>query len=312
MSHTPRSAKHPVNGLLVLDKPSGPTSNGVLQRVKRLYGAAKAGHAGTLDPMATGLLAICFGEGTKYASGLLEGEKSYSGIIRLGVVTDTGDAEGSVVERHDVDVAAIDISRIVQLFSGEVTQIPPNYSAIKVNGRPLYAYAREGKPVAAQPRVVRIHALHLQCLPPEDLRFSVTCSSGTYVRSLAEDIGRAIGCGGHLAALRRTASGPLNVDEGSTFELLESLDHAGRLSRLLPPDAPLFALPALILDSAAVLALLRGQVVDAPSGASVGKSKVYDQSMHFLGVAEVTAEGRLAPVRLMAVAQATSHTENVR
>jgi len=302
MSRAARALTHSVDGLLIFDKPSGPTSNAVLQRVKRIYGADKAGHAGTLDPMASGLLAICFGEATKYSSGLLEGDKTYTGMIQLGIATDTGDAEGKVIERQDIDHVAIHVETLMRTFSGEVTQVPSNFSAIKVDGRPLYAYARDGKPVTAQPRTVRIDALDLEFVPPDGLRFSVTCSSGTYVRSLAEDIGRAIGCGAHLTVLRRTVSGPLEVASGTTFEMLESADKMGRLSRLLPPDAALFALPAIALDPPAVIALLRGQGVSAPAGASVGKSKIYDASARFLGVARVTAEGRLIPVRLMAIA----------
>lgn len=289
-----------VDGLLLVDKPSGPTSNAVLQRVKRLYNAAKAGHGGTLDPMASGLLAIVFGEAAKFSAALLEGDKTYTGVIQLGVTTTTGDAEGEVSERRRVDAGAIDTEGLCRRFTGEITQTPPNYSAIKVDGRPLYAYAREGAAIAAKPRQVRIEKLQLAFEPPDRLRFSVTCGGGTYIRSLAEDIGRSIGCGAHLAALRRVASGPLTEQMAVRYETLETLTDEQRLAALLPPDTLLYGLPRLELDDRTAANLLQGRRTVAPAGQSVGKSKIYERSGQFLGVAEVTPDGRLVPVRLMA------------
>lgn len=304
-----RAPPRRVDGLLLVDKPLGPTSNAVLQRVKRLYNAAKAGHGGTLDPMASGLLAIVFGEAAKFSSALLGGDKTYTGIIQLGVSTATGDAEGEVTERRAVNPDAIDLDRLHQAFTGEITQTPPNYSAIKVDGRPLYAYAREGAAVAAQPRQVRIEALELTLVAPDRLRFSVTCGGGTYIRSLAEDIGRTIGCGAHLSELRRVASGPLTLQAAVGYDALEALSDAQRLAKLLPPDTLLYGLPRLELDDATVADLIHGRRTGAPIGQAVGKSKIYERSGQFLGVAEVTADGRLVPVRLMATGAAAADAE---
>jgi len=300
--NAPASGRTPtrrVDGLLLVDKPVGPSSNAVLQRVKRLFRAAKAGHTGTLDPMASGLLIVCFGEATKFSAGLLEGEKSYSGVIQLGVMTTTGDAEGEVIERKPVLAGTIDPVGLAHRFSGEITQIPPSYSALKLNGRPLYAYAREGTVIPAKPRQVMIHALELEAVGVDRLRFLVRCGGGTYIRSLAEDIGRTIGCGAHLATLRRVASGRFEVSTAVSFEALESMSDAERLARLRSPDAALQALPSLTLDAVAVAALVQGRHPDVPAGATVGKSRIYDSAGRFLGVAEVTAEEHLVPVRLM-------------
>jgi len=288
-----------VDGLLLVDKPVGPSSNAVLQRVKHLFRAAKAGHTGTLDPMASGLLIVCFGEATKFSYALLEGDKRYSGIIELGVTTTTGDAEGEVVERNPILAGSIDTVALASRFSGEITQVPPSYSAIKVNGRPLYAYAREGTVVAAKPRQVQIHGLELELDGINRLRFSVHCGGGTYIRSLAEDIGRVIGCGAHLAALRRDGSGRFEATAAVGLEALEGMPDGERLARLLSPDAALYALPSLTLNDAAVAVLLQGRHPDVPAGAAVGKSRIYDQSGRFLGVAEAIGGERLVPVRLM-------------
>lgn len=305
-----RAPPRRVDGLLLVDKPSGPTSNAVLQRVKRLYNAVKAGHGGTLDPMASGLLAIVFGEAAKFSSALLEGDKTYTGIMQLGVTTTTGDAEGDVLERRAVDASAIDLERLQREFSGEIIQTPPNYSAIKVDGRPLYAYAREGAAVAAQPRQVRIEKLELTFELPDRLRFAVTCGGGTYIRSLAEDIGSTIGCGAHLAELRRVASGPLTLQSAVRYDLLESLSAEQRLAKLLPPDTLLYGLPRLDLDAETAANLIHGRRATAPTGQPVGKSKVYERSGQFLGVAEVTSDGRLVPVRLMATGGAAANAGN--
>lgn len=299
-----------VDGLLLIDKPVGPTSNAVLQRVKRLYNAAKAGHGGTLDPMASGLLAIVFGEAAKFSSSLLAGDKTYTGVIQLGVTTSTGDAEGEVVERKMVNPHAIDLERLQRDYSGVITQTPPNCSAIKVDGRPLYAYAREGAAVTAQPRQVRIEKLVLTLEPPDRLRFAVTCGGGTYIRSLAEDIGRTVGCGAHLTELRRVASGPLTLQSAVEYGALEALSDRQRMEKLLPPDAMLYGLPRLELDAATAANLVHGRRAEAPAGQPAGKSKVYERSGQFLGVAEVTADGRLVPVRLMATGAAAADAGN--
>lgn len=296
-----------IDGLLLVDKPVGPSSNAVLQRVKRLYRAAKAGHTGTLDPMASGLLVLCFGEATKFSSALLEGEKTYTGIIQLGSTTTTADAEGEILESRPVELAGFAPEALAARFTGVITQVPPNFSAIKVAGKPLYAYAREGAPVEAKPRQVHIHALALELCGPDQLRFTLRCSGGTYVRSLAVDIGRALGCGAHLAALRREASGRLRVVDGASLDALEAMTEGERRSRLLPPDTAVYGLPAVVIDSVAALALVQGRPATAPTGSAAGKSRIYDGAQRFLGVAEVTGQGDLIPVRLMATGPQAEH-----
>ena len=210
-----RIARRQVDGVLLLDKPRGLSSNHALQKAKRLFNAAKAGHTGTLDPMATGLLPLTFGEATKFSQMLLDADKSYEATVTLGVVTDTGDAEGQVLERQSVTADAQDIAAALNAFRGEIEQIPPMYSALKRDGRPLYEYARAGIELERAPRRVVIHALEMLDggLDGSSFGFRVRCSKGTYVRTLAMDIGRALGCGAHLSALRRTAIGPFGLDE---------------------------------------------------------------------------------------------------
>lgn len=289
-----------VDGLLLLDKPVGWSSNHALQRARRLCGASKGGHGGTLDPAASGLLVLCLGEATKFSSFLLDSDKSYTGVIRLGVTTSTGDAEGDVLERAVVRSGAIDIPALCGRFTGTQVQTPPRYSALKHHGRPLYAYAREGVVVEAPPREIQIRELSLEFEPPDNLRFSVRCSRGTYIRSLAEDIGRDIGCGAHLAGLRRVASGAFRVDDAVTLEQLEALAPEARLARVLPPDAALQSFPALRLEEHQAVALSFGQAVQPPPGAPSGRARVYDSSDRFLGLGEVRSGGELVPLRLMA------------
>jgi tRNA pseudouridine55 synthase len=221
----------PVDGVLLLDKAAGVTSNAALQGVRRLYRAAKAGHTGTLDPLATGLLPVLFGEATKFGRELLDADKTYAAEIALGASTTTGDAEGDVVERRPVTSTRADIDRVLAGFRGEGAQVPPMYSALKRDGRPLYDYARAGKSVERAARPITIHELTLDAAAGDRLAVTVRCSKGTYIRVLAEDIGRSLGCGAHLARLRRLAIGPFSVAEAATAEGLAALDPVARCCR---------------------------------------------------------------------------------
>lgn len=287
-----------IDGVLLVDKPQGPSSNGVLQQVRRIFNAEKAGHGGTLDPMATGLLIVCFGEAAKYSSGLLQSDKKYSGTIVLGVRTATGDAEGEVIERAEVkfDGAALELAR--QRLLGDIEQTPPAYSAIKVDGQPSYAYARAGVEIAHNARRVHISAFEIGRVNETTLRFTVRCSSGTYVRVLAEDLGRSLGTLAHLGSLRRESSGPFEVASALSPDDLGALSCAERLARLLAVDAPLYALPRMTLDASAVTALRHGKRV-LVARELYGKSRLYSPDGQFAGVVETTVDGEVIPLRMM-------------
>ncbi len=297
----PPRVKRPLNGVLMLDKTRGASSNAALQQAKRLYQAAKAGHAGTLDPLATGLLPILFGEATKFSSDLLEADKSYAAEIRLGVNTATADAEGEVIATRPVKVTAEQLAAALADFRGDIRQIPPLYSALKHAGKPLYAYARAGIDLERAPRQVRIHALDLQWFEGERLALLVTCSKGTYIRSLAHDLGERLGCGAHLAALRRTAVGRFSLDCAHTLESLEAMTGAERDARLLPVDALLQDLPEVRLAPVQQARFLQGQAVPW-EGPPLARVRVYGSDGALLGVGEVGADGAISPKR--AIAQA--------
>ena len=291
--------KRPLNGVLILDKARGASSNAALQQAKRLYQAAKAGHAGTLDPLATGLLPVLFGEATKFSSDLLEADKSYAAEIRLGVSTTTADAEGEVIAVRPVCVSAEQLGAALKKFRGDILQTPPLYSALKHAGKPLYAYARAGIDIERAPRQVTIRALELQWFEGERLALSVTCSKGTYIRSIAHDLGELLGCGAHLLALRRTAVGRFGLDSAHTLENLEALPLAERDAILLPVDALLQDLPELRLEPVLQVRFLRGQAVpwDGPPQARV---RVYGSGGALLGVGEADASGTISPSRVIA------------
>jgi len=295
-----RRRRRDIDGVLLVDKPRGGSSNTILQRVRYLLNATKAGHGGTLDPLATGLLVVCFGEATKFSAQLLEGGKTYTGEIQLGARTDTGDAEGAVIESAAVPSLPLEFDALARRFTGEITQQPPNYSALKHQGRPLYEYARAGTPVAAKPRSITIHALSLVQIGPDRLGFEVTCSSGTYVRSLAEDLSVALGTVGHLAMLRRTASGGFRVEDAISPEALERLSMAEREARLFPPDALLRDVPEWDVDAATAALIRQGRVVPASSGLAAGRVRLYAPGRVFLGLGEADAAGRVQPLRLLA------------
>ncbi len=293
----------PVTGILLLDKPAGVTSNQALQRAKRLFNARKAGHTGSLDPLATGLLPICFGDATKVSGFLLDADKRYRVTCRLGVATATGDAEGEETERllvPHLDNEAVE--RALDGFRGEIEQMPPMYSAIKHRGERLYRLARQGIEVEREPRRVTIHGLDLVALHDEDLELDVRCSKGTYIRTLAEDVGRALGTVAHVVALRRTALGPYETPEMWTFEGLEARAEAGESldDALLPMDTALSMYPAVELADEMAHFVLQGQPVFVPKTPSEGWLRLYQRGGRFLGMGCVLDDGRVAPKRLLA------------
>lgn len=299
-----------LDGVLLLDKPVGLSSNDALMCAKRLYLAKKAGHTGTLDPLASGLLPLCFGEATKFSQDLLDADKTYEATMRLGVRTSTGDAEGEVLETMTVQVERATIEAVCRRFVGEIVQVPPMYSALKRDGKPLYAYARAGQVVEREGRTVTIRSLDvIDCALP-DVMFRVTCSKGTYVRTLAEDIGAALGCGAHLVALRRTGVGALTLEHAVTLDALSAMEAPARDATLQPVDALLSTFVPLQLEPQAARRFQQGQrlrlvelaVPAALEGMASGESvrvRVYRQSDGaLLGMARA-GDGVLAPERLV-------------
>jgi len=289
--------KRPLDGVLLFDKPLELSSNTAMQKVRWLFGAEKAGHTGTLDPLATGLLPICFGEATKYTLALLDADKGYRATIRLGQKTTTGDAEGEVIATRPVAVTEAQVLSALASFLGEGQQLPPMHSAIKHHGKPLYEYIRKGETVERELRPITIHDLKLERLQGEELEFSVLCSKGTYVRTLAEDIGEALGCGGHLTALRRTSIGEFGLNEAYTLVQLGSMAPEARDACLLPLDRLVLNLPSLVLDSVQAIRLARGQRLGLTDSHPDGKRRLYAEG-RFIGLGELVG-GRLSPSRLL-------------
>jgi tRNA pseudouridine55 synthase len=290
--------RNKLDGVLLLDKPVGPSSSAVLQAVKRLLNAEKAGHAGTLDPLASGLLPLLFGEATKFAQFGLDAAKEYVADVRLGTATDTGDTEGAVIEQRPV---TFDDARLVQAladFRGEITQVPPMYSALKKDGQPLYSLARAGKTVEREPRQITVYELEPVSRSEDLLRLRVRCSKGTYVRQLAADLGLALGTVAHLAGLRRTAVAGLRLDQAVSLDDLQALGEAARRAWLLPPDRMLDHLPRADLDQALAGRFRNGQTVRL-EGVSQGPLRVYQEGQ-LLGVGEGGRDGELLPSRLIA------------
>lgn len=294
----------PVDGVLLLDKPKGASSNQVLQRVRRLYQAQKAGHTGTLDPMATGLLPVCFGEATKFSAHLLEADKVYRTRVELGSVTDTGDAEGEVVERHEVPALTPgDLEGVLARFRGEIDQVPPMYSALKHQGRKLYELAREGRSIERAARRVTVYDARLLAFEGHAFELETRVSKGTYIRTLAEDIGRALGCGAHISALRRLATGPFTAQGMLTLEQLEALPgQAEREAALLPVDVLVAHLPRLEVDAGAARRLTHGQAARVAHALDAGETARLYHDEAFLGLGVVTTPQEVAPKRLLSEA----------
>jgi tRNA pseudouridine55 synthase len=302
-----RGDERRVDGILLLDKPSGLTSNAALQKVKRLYRARKAGHTGSLDPLASGLLPICLGEATKVSGFLLDADKHYWVSCRLGVRTRTADAEGEVLETRSV--AAVTENRLLEVmenFSGDIEQVPPMYSAVKHQGRRLYALARQGVEVEREPRRITIHAMELLDFTLPLVEIGVHCSKGTYIRTLVEDIGEALGCGAHVADLRRFGVGPYHASGMVTLEALEDClageGEPGLDRLLLPMESGLSQWPDVRLSGDAAFYLRQGQPVLVPHAPTAGLVRLYEGQRRFLGVGEILDDGRVAPRRLLNIA----------
>ena len=303
-----RAVKKPrdlVDGVLLLDKPVGLSSNDALMKAKRVFNAKKAGHTGTLDPFATGLLPLCFGEATKFSQDLLEADKTYEATVHLGIMTTTGDTEGEVIEQREVDVTREQIEAALARFRGPIFQVPPMYSALKRDGKALYEYAREGITLEREARPVTIHGLSLIDYTAPHLKILVTCSKGTYVRVLGEDIGAALGCGAHLNALRRVQVGALSIENMITLEDLQA--HPDPLSLLAPVDALLSSFPSVELTPELAKRFLNGQRLALGKEslmvpAELGRVRVYHEGK-LLGTANLQEYAILAPERLIAAAQ---------
>ncbi len=299
-----------IHGILLLDKRLGVSSNKALQEVRHLFNANKAGHTGSLDPLATGLLPLCFGEATKVSALMLDDNKRYQVLVQLGVMTDTGDAEGTVIETKPVpDLSIEQIQTCLQQFTGAIDQVPPMYSALKHNGRKLYELAREGKTIERKAR--RITIFELKLLPysdteiskPDQLRLEVFCSKGTYIRSLAEDIGHVLGCGGTVTELRRLEAGQFHIKDAMTIEQLRALTEQDLFQALIPVDKPLEALRSVQLSEAQAISIKYGQAIHlAPDLAFTlkdgeGLLRMYHSDV-FLGLGEMLLDGKITPKKL--------------
>jgi tRNA pseudouridine55 synthase len=298
MASMKRPQGDPVDGVLLLDKAAGMSSSAALGKARRLLGARKGGHTGTLDPLAGGLLPLAFGEATKFSADLLDADKAYEARVRFGITTSTGDGEGEITGCNAVEFGPGDLQAALPKFTGTIVQVPPMHSALKHRGRPLYALAREGRVVERPPRLVRIDRLQLLGLEGDEALLRVDCSKGTYVRVLAEDLGAAMGCGAYLAGLRRTRVGALTLDGALTLAELEALDLQARRARLLAPDALLASLPRVQLGERDAGRFALGQRLPLAM-APAARVRVYGHDARLLGVASVSEDGVLAPKRLI-------------
>ncbi len=302
----PKKTRVPIHGVLLLDKSPGHSSNDVLIKAKRLLNAQKAGHTGTLDPFATGLLPLCFGEATKFAQDLLDADKTYETVVHLGVATSTGDTEGEVLETREVAVTRAQIDAALAQFRGDIMQMPPMYSALKRDGKPLYEYARAGVTLEREARPVTIHLLEFLDYQAPYLTLRVMCSKGTYIRVLGEDIGAVLGCGAHLQALRRTRVGELLLERALTLDVLTAIDEAERKLSLAPVDALLSSFPAVNLTEELAKRFLHGQrLALGKEGVAIpereGRVRVYRAlGAKLLGTGQIMEFGVLAPERLIA------------
>jgi len=293
-----RKSGRNIHGILLLDKRLGVSSNRALQEVRRLFNANKAGHTGSLDPLATGLLPLCFGEATKVSALMLDDDKRYQVLVQLGVMTDTGDAEGQVLETKQVPALSLDdVQACLEKFTGEIDQVPPMYSALKHNGKKLYELAREGKTIERKARRITIFELKLLDFSGDQLRLEVLCSKGTYIRSLAEDIGHDLGCGGTVKELRRLEAGQFSIRDAKTIEELTAMDERSLMQCLINVDQPLQALPAVQLSDEQAVCIQYGQALDWQEASVQGMVRLYHESV-FLGLGERLLDGKLAPRKL--------------
>ncbi len=290
-----------ISGIIVLDKPVGISSNDAVQRAKRLFFARKVGHTGSLDPLASGVLPLCFGEATKFSQYLLSSDKRYGVTIKLGVSTDSGDADGNVLEEKPVpELSTAVVEQALDAFLGEIDQTPPMFSAIKHKGQPLYKLARQGIEVERESRRVSIYENLLLGLEGDCLELEIHCSKGTYVRSIAEDLGAAMGCGAHVTALRRLSAGPFELTEALSFEDLEERKDSGELDAALQPvESAVRTWPEIRLTGATAYYLRQGQPVMVPNAPVSGWVQITEEDDGFLGVGEIDNDGRVAPRRLV-------------
>ncbi len=293
-----RKSGRNIHGILLLDKRLGVSSNRALQEVKRLLNANKAGHTGSLDPLATGLLPLCFGEATKVSTMMLDDNKRYQVVIKLGIMTDTGDAEGKVIEKKPVpELSLAEIESCLHSFTGEIDQVPPMYSALKHNGRKLYELAREGKTIERKARRITIFELKLLHTTADSLKLDVFCSKGTYIRSLAEDIGHYLGCGGTVTELRRTQAGQFNIEHAFTIEQLLEMDFEALTNCLIEVDKPLETIPAIELSTKQARLVKHGQQIETEVEANQGMVRMYSEQV-FLGLGEMLLNGKLVPKKI--------------
>jgi tRNA pseudouridine55 synthase len=298
-----KRVKRNINGVLLLDKPLGFSSNQALQKVKWLFQAAKAGHTGTLDPLATGLLPICLGEATKFAQYVTDADKTYIATVKFGETTTTGDAEGEILAQHSVNFDLENLAAVCDAFVGEISQVPPMYSALKFEGKALYEYAREGVDIERQARLVTITSIQIDSFAKEIAVLTVSCSKGTYIRTLAEDIGRQLGCGAHLIGLRRTETAGYLIQDAITLEALELLVKETPVEKLaelvLPMDSAIAYLPKVLLNADAAHYLMQGQAVWQSGLVPEGELRLYDDKNQFLGLGVLQEDGKITPKRLM-------------
>lgn len=299
MSRRSQRQLDPIDGILLLDKGLGLSSNRALQQVKHLFNARKAGHTGSLDPLASGLLPLCFGEATKISQYLLDSDKRYLTTFKLGETTTTGDAEGDVNSRKTVDVSNKQLESVLNTFRGVIEQMPPMYSALKKNGQPLYKLARKGIEVERKPRTVEIFELTLLAFDAEYLSLDIHCSKGFYIRSLAFDIGEALGCGAHVTELRRTAAGKFDVKDAVTLEQLDAMNGQQRLQQLMPIDAAIEEMPQVSLAQDSSVYLRQGKIVSADEVPQAGLVRVYSENGLFIGIGEALEGKRIKAKRLL-------------
>ena len=285
--------------MLLLDKPIGYSSNQALQKIKLVYQAAKAGHTGTLDPLATGLLPLCFGEATKFAHFLTDADKVYIATLKFGITTNTGDAEGEVLSVKDVNFSKMQLEQVCSQFVGVISQIPPMYSALKHEGKAMYEYARAGVEIERAARTITIHNIEINAFDQDIATITVKCSKGTYIRTLAEDIGAQLGCGAHLIGLRRTATANYQINQAITLEQFEAMSPAQRALLLLPADSAVQHLPAITLDADSTFYLQQGQAIWQSGAVPQGLIRLYNEQHEFLGLGELQSDGKIAPKRLI-------------
>lgn len=296
-----KPVKRKVDGVLLLDKPVGLSSNIALQKAKRLYRAEKAGHTGTLDPFATGLLPLCLGEATKFSQFLLDADKEYLAEVKFGIRTSSGDPEGDVIAERPFNLGKADVQAALAGFMGEIEQVPPMHSALKHAGRPLYEYARKGIEIERKARRVVVRELEIVAFAGDQCTLRVHSGKGFYVRALADDLGEVLGCGAHLQGLRRTGVGPFRIEQAQLLEELVELDEAARDTRLMPADIMVEALTPLPLDLEAAWQICHGQPIWLPRLTVGSQFRLYAPDGRFLGVGEVNLDGKVAPRRLVVV-----------